>query len=199
MTSPERGLLLPCAAGEGDHAQHGGGGVAAAAASSLDAAIAATPPPSRRVPRRATSPAAQGRRILPLGGRLSMSPSDARTVYHRRRRPHSVPQGWLQARPLHARRPRRPVRPPAAAAPALRAGRLRPGDPRLREHHRRRAEPRPGGGAPARLRDGHGGLHRGDQLRLGHAVHRPRLPVHPRRPVRHDPGRGRGEPQPTHR
>ena len=61
-------LLSPCAAGGGDQAKLGEGGVAAAAFSSRHAAAAATPPPSRRVPRRATSPAAQGRRGLVLAG-----------------------------------------------------------------------------------------------------------------------------------
>ena len=54
--------LLPCEVGEGDRAKRGGGGLAAVSKTSLDTATAVTPPSSRRVPRRATSPAAQGRR-----------------------------------------------------------------------------------------------------------------------------------------
>ena len=88
------------------------------------------------------------------------------------------------------------MRPAAAVAPAVRARRLRPGDPRLRQCHRRRDESGPRRRAPPR----HGGsddrVHRADQLRLRHAVDRHGVSLYPRRRVRSGAGRRRGIAEP---
>ena len=85
---------------------------------------------------------------------------------------------------------------PLLAAPAVRAECVRPGDPRLRQRHRRRDEPGAHRGAAARHGRGDDRLHGADQLRLRHAVDRHRLPVHPRGQGRSDPGGRRGGAQP---
>ena len=122
--------------------------------------------------------------------------SRAPSSLYRRRQPHAVHQGARQARPIHAGRSRGAMRATTAAASAVRAGRLRPGDPRLRQCHRRRNEP----GARRRVAARHGrgddGIHGADQLRLRHAVDRHRLPLHPRRRVRPSAGGRRGITQP---
>ena len=122
--------------------------------------------------------------------------SNAAPGLHRRWQPHPLHQGARQARPVHAGRSRGAMRPAAAAAPAVRAGRVRPGDPRLRQRDRRRDEP----GARRRVAARHGRsdarLHRADQLRLRHAIDRHRLPLYPGRPVGPDPGRRRGSAEP---
>ena len=107
--------------------------------------------------------------------------SNAPPGLYRRRQPHAVHQGARQAGPVHAGRSRRAMRPAAVAAPAVRAGRLRPGDPRLRQCHRRRDEPGPRRRASARHGRSDDGVHRADQLRLRHAIDRHRLSLYPRR------------------
>ena len=99
-------------------------------------------------------------------------------------------------RAVHAGRSRGRLRAAAAAAPAVRARCVRPGDPRLRQRDRRRDEPGARRGAAARHGRGDDRLHRADQLRLRHAVDRHGLPVHPRGQGRPDPGRRRGSAEP---
>ena len=119
----------------------------------------------------------QGRRVIasdvaaPAGRGGVERPSGL----HRRRQPHAVHQGARQAGTVHAGRSRGAVRPAAAAAPAVRARRVRPGHPRLRQRDRRRDEPGARRGAAARHGRGDDGVHGADQLRLRHAVDRHRL------------------------
>ena len=115
---------------------------------------------------------------------------------HHRRQPHAVHQGARQAGAVHAGRSRGAVRAAAAAAPAVRAGRVRSGHPRLRQRHRRRDEPGARRRAAARHGRGDDRLHGADQLRLGHAVDRHRLPLHPGRHIRPHPRRRRRSAQP---
>ena len=88
------------------------------------------------------------------------------------------------------------MRPAAVGEAAVRARRLRPGHPRLRQRHCRRDEPGPGRRAAARHGREDGRLHRADQLRLRHAVDRHGLPLYPRRRLGPYSGRRRRSAEP---